>query len=141
MPIDALMARSDDDGTWDFQKSATNDVLTTSTAHHAVLTQLLEHRGSDGIPGWIWDSTPGSGTPDTHGSLLYLVDSDTPEQRSRFAAWALEALDVLVKERRITSPTCEIAPQVVVGRIDAVIRWLDHDGRPAEPLPVSLGVA
>ncbi len=140
MTIDALMKRNDNDGSWDFQKSPTNDILATSTAQHAVLTQLLEHRASPGFPGWLWDSTPGSGTPGTHGSLLYLVQSDAPEQRSQFKAWALEALDVLVKEQRITDPMCEIAPQAVVGRIDAVIHWLDQDRQP-QNLPVSLGIA
>ena len=133
------MKRSDDDGTWDFQKSRTNDILTTSTAHHAVLTQLLEYRASDGVPGWLWDSTAGSETPGTHGSLLYLVTADTPDQRSQFRAWALDALDVLVREGRITGPTCEMVPQSVVGRIDAAVGWFDQDQLP-HSLPVSLGV-
>lgn len=136
--VDALMARNPSDGTWDFQKSRTNDVLATSTAHHAVMTQLLEHRGSPGVPGWIWDSTPGSGTPGTHGSLLYLVISDTPEQRSQFKAWALDALNVLVSEGRILNPTCELAPQTVSGRFDAVITWFDQDQLP-QSLTVPIG--
>lgn len=139
MLLDALMKRSDSDGTWDFQRSRTNDILATTTAQQAVLTQLLEHRGSPGVPGWIWDSISGSGTPDTHGSLLYLVQSDTPDQRSQFKAWALEALDVLVKEGRITDPTCEVLPQAVVGRIDAMIGWTDQDQQP-QNLPVSIGI-
>jgi phage gp46-like protein len=139
MPIDALLKRNDSDGTWDFQKSTTNDVLTTTTAHHAVLTQLLEHRGSPGVPGWIWDSAPGSGTPGTHGSLLYLVTEDTPDQRSQAKAWIMDALDVLVKEGRIASVECEVAPQQVVGRIDAVIRWVEPD-KTQHHQAVSLGI-
>jgi len=139
MPLDALMVRSDADGTWDFQKSPTNDVLATTTAHHAVLTQLLERRGSAGLPGWIWDATEGSGTPGTHGSLLYLVTEDTPEQRSQLKAWALEALDVLAKEGRLTSPSCDVLPQQKSGRIDAVVGWLDQDGQP-QSLTVWIGI-
>lgn len=138
MPLDALMTRSPSDGTWDFTKTSTGDVLATSTAQHAVLTQLLEHRASPGVPGWIWDSSAGSGEPGTHGSLLYLVTEDTPEQRSQFKAWALEALEVLVQQGLISSPSCELQPQQVPGRLDAVVSWSDQDQLP-QSVTITIG--
>ncbi len=134
---DVLLIRNPSTGQWDLQKGAGNNPVTDTTAVHAVLTQLLERRGSPGNPGWIWDSLAGSGTPDTHGSLLYLVDSDTPESRSQFKAYCLDALAPLVAEGRIANATADVAPSSTVrGRIDGLVTWTVPGDNQAQTLVV-----
>jgi phage gp46-like protein len=122
---DVVLVRNPQTGLWDLQKDSTNNPVADLSQTHAVLTCLLERRGSPGQAGWLWDSLSGSGTPGTHGSLLYLILQDTPDQRSLFAAYALDALQPLVAEGRITDPSAAVADSSVVkGRIDGVVGWL-----------------
>lgn len=126
---DIVPKRNPATGLWDLEKTTGGNPVADTSQTHAVLTQLLERRGSPGNPGWVWDSTAGSGTPGTHGSLLYLVAQDTPEARSQFRAYVLDALAPLENEGRITNPTAEVAPSTIVrGRIDGVVGWTAADG-------------
>ena len=124
MAKNPLLQRRADTGTWDLVKGSDGNPVADYSEQHAVLTQLLEGRGSPGVPGWVWDSTAGSGTPGTHGSLLYLITEDTPAQRSLFKAHVADALQPLVNEGRILNVTADVVEsQRVPGRIDGVVSW------------------
>lgn len=124
MARNPLLQRRADTGTWDLVKGPTGNPVEDFSEQHAVLTQLLERRGSPGEPGWIWDSTAGSEVPGTHGSLLYLITEDTPEQRSAAKAYAASCLDPLVAEGRILNVATDVVDSPhIPGRIDLVVRW------------------
>lgn len=119
---DVLLVRRPDTGTWDLVRGPDGNPTPDYSAQHAVLTQLLERRGAPGHPGWVWDSAAGSGTPGRHGSLLYRIEHDTPEDRSLFVAYCTDALQILVEEGRIRDLVVEVAPSTT-GRLDGWIRW------------------
>jgi len=127
---DVLLQRRPDRGTWDLVKGPDGNPVATDSELHAVLTQLLERRGSQGVPGWIWDSAAGSGAPGTHGSLLYLVTEDTPAQRDQAVAACLDALAPLVEEGRVRDVTARLVAASYPGRIDLVVGWLTPAGQP-----------
>jgi len=123
MALDVLLQYLPDRGVYDLVKGDDGNPKTTDAEQHAVLTQLLEGRGSPGVPGWAWDSRAGSGVPNTHGSLLYLITEDTAEQRKLAAIYAVEALQPLVDEQRITNVQADVLPALDAGRLDLVVNW------------------
>jgi len=124
MARNPLLQRRADTGTWDLVKGPGGNPVEDFSELHAVLTQLLERRGSPGVAGWIWDSTSGSGVPGSHGSLLYLITEDTPEQRSAAKGHAASCLEPLVTEGRILNVTADVVDSPhVPGRIDLVVSW------------------
>lgn len=134
MPKQLLLARNEDTGAYDLVRDDRGSPASTATEVDAVLTQLLETRGSPGFPGWIYDETG------DHGSLLYLVQNDNPDERSRVVAYALDALKALVDENRITGPTCAVSATTPPGRLDAVVTWTTPDGTTQDTrLPIGIG--
>ena len=132
MAKDVLLQRLPSRGVFDLVRGADGNPESTDSEMHAVLTQLCEHRGSPGVPGWVWDSRAGSGVPNTHGGLLYLITEDTPAQRELARTYALDALQPLVDEGRIQNTRSSVEPATDQGRIDLVVNWDTVDGAPQQ---------
>lgn len=68
---------------------------------HRILSLLIEHRGSPGNLGWVWD------VKDNRGSLLYTLKNVRKATPSQAQAFALDALQKAVDEGWIQSPTAD----------------------------------
>lgn len=100
-------------GKFDFVQAADGNPARSEAEDFAVLTQILDERGSEGIAGWIFDESG------RHGSRLYLLKEDGPSQRSHARGEVEDALQVLVEDGRLTVFTVRIegelgAPELVV---------------------------
>ena len=137
MARDVLLEQRPDRGTWDLVRGPDGNPVSTESEQHAVLTQLYEQRGAPGVPGWVWDSVSGSGTPGTHGSLLAQITEDTTEQRALAKAYVQDALQPLVDEGGIVNVVPAVSAARVAGRIDASVSY-DTPGGQTLTLPLPL---
>lgn len=101
---DIAMKRDPSTGRLTFDWDETGNPRYSDDNVHRVLSLLIEHRAasetpeSNGGPGWIWD------TDGTRGSLLYTVKNVRRTTPSQVEAYALDALDLAVKQGKIRNP-------------------------------------
>ena len=109
-------------GKFDFVQAADGNPARSEAEDFAVLTQILDERGSEGIAGWIFDESG------RHGSRLYLLQEDGPAARSRARGEVEDALQVLADEGRLTSFTVRI--EGVLGSPELIVNYQTPSTQP-----------